>query len=75
MKPVGVPGGFCADVDAAPVFEPVDAVAAVVATGDALGGADDGEVDPGVDANVVGVLEPVASFAPVTPALRGDDEL
>ena len=75
MKPVGVPGGFCADVFAAPEVEPVDAVGAVVAWGDVFGGAADGEVEPCVEADVVGVLDAVASLVPVTPALRGDDEL
>ena len=75
MKPVGVPGAFCVDVDPAADVEPVDAVAAVDAVGVALDGAVDGVDDPGVDADVVGVLDVVASLAPVTPALRGDDEL
>ena len=75
MKPVGVPGAFCVDVDPAAEVEPVDAVGLVGAVGAALDDAVDGVDDPGVDADVVGVLDVVASLAPVTPALRGDDEL
>jgi len=75
VKPVGVPGAFCVDVDPAADVEPVDAVAAVDAVGVALDGAVDGVDDPGVEAAVVGVLDVVASLAPVTPALRGDEEL
>jgi len=47
-----------------------------VAGGTLLAGAgEDGGAALGDDAGVVGVLVVVASLAPVTPALLGDDEL
>jgi hypothetical protein len=76
VKPVGVPGAFLLDVDPAADVEPVDAVGFVDAVGAALDGAAvDGGAELGVEPVVVGVLDVVASLAPVTPALRGDDEL
>ena len=58
------------------MVEPVDAFAAAPVLGAvpaAVGDEDTGEL--GVDEDVVGVLDVVASFAPVTPALRGEEEL
>ena len=76
MKPVGLPGAFWLDVDPAAEVEPVEAVAAVDAVGAALDGAAvEGAAEPGVEPEAVGVLDVVASLPPVTPALRGDDEL
>jgi hypothetical protein len=75
VKPVGVPGAFWLDVDPAAEVEPVDGGGEVSAEGATLDAADDGAVVLGVDADVVGVLDVVASLPAVTPALRGDDEL
>ena len=74
MNPVGVPGAFFDDEPAAAV-EPVDGGAEVLAEGAELAGMDDGAAELGVDADDVGVLDEVASLPPVTPALRGDEEL
>jgi len=74
VKPVGLPGGFCVVVEP-PVWEPVDAVAVAAAAGAVLACAVEGAVEAGVDAAVVGVVDVVASLVPMTPALRGDDEL
>jgi hypothetical protein len=73
VKPVGFPGGFCVDVEPPPVLVPVDAVA--VAAGVVLAGAVERAPEAGVDADVAGAFDAVASLVPVTPALRGDDEL
>jgi len=76
VNPVGVPGAFVVDVDPAADVDPVDAVAAEVAAGALLAGAaDEGAAELGTEADAVGVLDVVASLVPVTPALRGDDEL
>ena len=76
MKPAGVPGAFCADVDPAPEVEPVVAVAETEAAGARLAAAlDVGAVVPDADAGVVVVLDAVAWLVPATPALRGEDEL
>jgi hypothetical protein len=75
VNPVGVPGGLRADVDAPAAVEPVDGAGDVLAEAAALDAADDGAVVPGVDPDVVGVLDAVASLPSAKPALRGDDEL
>jgi len=75
VKPVGVPGGFWVVVVPARVVEPVDGGAEVTAAGARLAEVDVGALPPGFEAVVVGVLDDAAALLPVTPALRGDDEL